>query len=425
MAKGSIWRRAGTALPRAPSNQTLPDNPPQLNRFTRRRLSSALVLLSLTACARPAVPTEVSATLVNNLVVLPVRINNSTPLSFILDTAASSSVIDRAAAQQLGLRFGHADAATTGGGQVEMAAISGAAASIGPLEFSQLPLVAIDLSSLEAGLGHKLDGILGYDIFNRYVVEIDYVASRVRFHESTESAAPGGEEVPLALDDQIPLVDVTVVSANGSRGVARVEFDTGQTGGLTLRRSFVDANQLLAPSQPSLAIRSGAIIAGGVTAQVTRLDSVKLGTAVVNNPMVNVTPGEKDAGVSTQTAGILGAEILKRFHVVVDYRRQRIRLRHNREFATPIEFDMSGMSLAATSLKSPSYRVRSIIEGSPAAEAGIAPNDVITHVNGAVSADTTLNEFRRMLRVPDAAYTLTVTRDGASRSVTLRTRRMI
>jgi C-terminal processing protease CtpA/Prc len=130
-------------------------------------------------------------------------------------------------------------------------------------------------------------------------------------------------------------------------------------------------------------------------------------------------------GVSTHTAGILGAEILKRFHVVVDYRRQRVRIRPNREFATPIEFDMSGTSLAATSLKSPSYRVRSIIEGSPAAEAGITPNDVITHVNGAASADTTLNEVRRMLRVPDATYTLTVTRDGASRTVTLRTRRMI
>src|SRR4029453_4254218 len=102
-----------------------------------------------------------------------------------------------------------------------------------------------------------------------------------------------------------------------------------------ITRPFVDANNLVLPSQRSLAIRTGAIIAGAVTAHVTRLASLQLGTAVVPNPPVKGTPGEKGAGVSAETAGVLGAEVLKRFHVVVDYARHRVTLRPNRDFSAP------------------------------------------------------------------------------------------
>ena len=246
----------------------------------------------------------------------------------------------------------------------------------------------------------------------------------MRFHASTRSVEAGGDEVPITLDDQIPYVDVTVASADGSRAVAKVEFDTGQSGALTITRPFVEARHLVSPSRPSLAIRSGAIIAGGVTAQVTRLASVQLGTAVVSNPVVNVTPGEKDAGVAAGTVGILGAEVLRRFHVVVDYSRHRVLLRPNREFGVPMEFDMSGMSLAATP-NTGSYRVRSIIDGSPASEAGVSVDDIVTHFNGVAVSEISLSDLRQRLRIPDSDYDFTVTRDGVSRPIMLRTRKLI
>lgn len=40
----------------------------------------------------------------------------------------------------------------------------------------RLDVIAVDLSGLASGLGHRIAGILGYDIFERYVVAIDYVA---------------------------------------------------------------------------------------------------------------------------------------------------------------------------------------------------------------------------------------------------------
>jgi hypothetical protein len=390
-----------------------------------RYASVAALAISLTGCARPPAPTEVDATIVNNLVLLPVRINNSAPLSFILDTAASTSVVNSAVARQIGLSFGNSDRATTGGGTVETNAISGASVSVGTLQLGSLPLVAIDLSRLQEGLGNRVDGILGYDLFQRFIVEIDYIDRRVRFHQPTQSIDGGGDEVPLTLDDQIPFVNVTLVSADGSRASAQVEFDTGQTGALTITRPFVEANHLVSSSQQSVAISTGAIIAGGVTAHVTRVASLQLGSAVVQRPVVNVTPGEKDAGVSAEIAGVLGAEVLRRFDVIVDYTRHRVLLRPNREFGVPMEFDMSGMSLAAVPLEAPSYRVRSIVDGSPAVAAGIEVGDIVTHINGVAASQVPLSELRQKLRVPDSAFVFTTTRGGVSRSVSVRTRRLI
>jgi hypothetical protein len=51
-------------------------------------------------------------------------------------------------------------------------------------------VVAIDLTGLHAGLGRHVDGILGYDIFCRYVVEIDYAATNYVCSRRTSSTIP-------------------------------------------------------------------------------------------------------------------------------------------------------------------------------------------------------------------------------------------
>jgi predicted aspartyl protease len=81
------------------------------------------------------------------------RINGSEPLSFIVDTGASASVVHHARAEQLRLPLRSKEEATTGGGTVEAIQIQDASLSIGEATLRNLPLVAIDLTALRAGLG--------------------------------------------------------------------------------------------------------------------------------------------------------------------------------------------------------------------------------------------------------------------------------
>jgi predicted aspartyl protease len=392
------------------------------------------VIAGPTACARSSLIGEIPAELITNLMVIRGSINGSEPLFLIVDTGAGSSVIDRARAEQLGLRFGKSEDATTGGGSIEAMQIDSVTLQIGGVEITGLPLIAIDLASLQAGLDPRIDGILGYDLFQRYVVEFDYAASVLRLRQPEGSQPHGSVTVPIQLREQIPFVIIGLTSLTGRRADALLEFDTGQTGALTLTQSFVEKAGLLEPSQPTLAITTGALLPGQVPARIARLGSVRLDTIDVNAPTANITPSETAAGVSQDADGILGAEILRRFTVAVDYSRLQVTLSPNHELNTPIEVDMTGMSLAA--LLAPQEgvaqrrstgqcRVRTVIAASPAAAAGIAAGDILIAIDGRSAGNMTLTEVRQIFRVPDVELRLTLARDGKERQVTIRTRRLI
>ena len=364
--------------------------------------------------------------IVNNLVFVSVRVGSSEPLSFILDTGASATVLNRTVAEGLKLKLRANEDARTGGGSVRTASATGITLSVGNVSLPDVTIVAIDLSGLEAGLGRPVDGILGYDIFRRYVVEIDYAATTLRLQDPTEFRYAGkGDILPIVIEDQVPFVQVQVLRPTRDEANAKVEFDTGQTGAMTLVKPYVDTNHFVAEQQPTLPIRTGAILSGGVTAEVVRIAGVRLGRFLVTKPVVTVTPDAEGAGVSGDTVGLLGGEILRRFTVTVDYSRSRIILEPNAQLDAPMEFDMSGMSLAAVSSDPSMYRVRTLIEQSPATEAGVAVDDLLMAIDGTPVRAMTLNDIRQRFKAPGKSFALTVKRGNNIIRLAITTRRLI
>ena len=150
-----------------------------------------------------------------------------------------------------------------------------------------------------------------------------------------------------------------------------------------------------------------------------------MGRFVVANPVVSVTPDAEGAGVSGETVGLLGGEVLRRFTVTVDYSRSRIILVPNAQLDTPMEFDMSGMSLAAVPSDPSMYRVRTLIEQSPATDAGVAVGDLLTAIDDTLVRTLTLNDIRQRFKVPGKRFALTVKRGDGIVRLGITTRRLI
>jgi predicted aspartyl protease len=363
-----------------------------------------LLVLALSAAAAfgglqnktiPPVPFD----LTNNLIFLQARINSSKSLPFILDTGASVSVINESWAKELG---------------------------IPGVELPDTTLAAIRLSGLEAGLGQPVGGILGYDIFERYIVEIDYASRLVRLYGVESYKYSGkGQALPITIEERTPFIRARILKPYGGSAEGKFEFDTGQTGALTLTGSFVTQNKLLAPSQRTLQITTGAILAGQVNARVSRVRGLQLGHFVIANPTTNITQGAQDTGLSTEKAGLIGGEILRRFKVIVDYKRERVILEASNRLASPFEFDMSGMSLAAPGPDFRTYRVRTLVEGSPAAEAGVKVGDIITAISSRPAAEMTLSQIRQMLREARTEYVLSIKRGDDLMQIKIKTRKLI
>jgi S1-C subfamily serine protease len=158
---------------------------------------------------------------------------------------------------------------------------------------------------------------------------------------------------------------------------------------------------------------------------VTRLRSIRLGDAALERVVTNVTPTANDAGVSGEIMGLVGGEVLRRFKIFVDYPRLQLFLEPNARFGEPFEFDMSGMSLAAQGANLNEYRVRSLISGSPATEAGVAAGDILTAIDGRATMRMTLWDVRQLFGQPDREFALEMKRGKQQRQIKLRTRRLI
>jgi hypothetical protein len=234
----------------------------------------------------------IAVDIVNNLVLVPVSVNGSQPASFVLDTGASSSTLDR-----------------PGNVRAISLDIGGVTLPIGDSN-------AKDLSGLEAALGRDVAGVLGAEIFKERVVEIDYANRVVRLHEPSgfhyTGAAP---PIGMVFRGDIPLVRPIFTTPDGDELDAKLELATGETGALTLIRPFVIGADLADAS----AVPSDAI----------RVKSIRVGDVSLNNVVANVSPTASAVGIGGETMGLLGGEVLRRFRVFVDYSRSQLFLEPN------------------------------------------------------------------------------------------------
>lgn len=371
------------------------------------------------------VPFEVS----NNLVVVQATVNGSKPLSFILDTGASGTVISEKAAKDFGLKLeGQAADVSAQGGSVEAAFIKNASISLSKdIKLPDLTLAAIGLSGLEAGTGRGIDGILGFEIFERYVVEIDYAARQIKFYEPRDYKFKGrGRAISITIEDNAPYVRAKIALAGMQAFEGKFLVNTGLTGTLAFNSPFVARYKLLELLPNAKAITFGSILAGKSSGRVGRVGSLQFGEFIVSNPVTTFSQDAEGDDSEAEFAGMIGGEVLRRFRLVVDYSRRQIVFEPNESFSDAYEFDMSGASLTAGGEKFKIFKVRSLIENSPATEAGLQIGDTITAINGKPTDRMTLEQIRRLFRQAGQTYKLSVKRnESAATEITLKTRRIV
>ena len=89
------------------------------------------------------------------------------------------------------------------------------------------------------------------------------------------------------------------------------------------------------------------------------------------------------------------------------------------------EFDMSGMLLIAEGKDFKTFRVKRVVENSPATAAGLREGDIIAAVDGNRAAALTLEQVRQMFKINGITYLLDVEHEGQRIQVKIKLRRLI
>jgi C-terminal processing protease CtpA/Prc len=116
---------------------------------------------------------------------------------------------------------------------------------------------------------------------------------------------------------------------------------------------------------------------------------------------------------------LLGAEVLRRFDIVIDYPASTVYLRPNANFHSAWIEDVTGIRLLATAPDFRQKKVGDVFQHSAADAAGVRPGDEITSINGIRAADLTVEQIMRLFRTA-AVVRMTLVRDGKTVEAAMR-----
>ncbi|MBS1682281.1 MAG: aspartyl protease family protein [Bacteroidetes bacterium] len=337
----------------------------------------------------------------NNLIVVPVVINNQLPLKFIVDTGVRTTILtEKFYSDVLQLAYtkkftiagagknNFVNAYVTNNVTIDMPGIHGRGHAMLVLE--------TDYLELRNSLGTEVHGILGYELFSRFVVKVDYITKMLTLISPKEfKPSRRYTRLPITVEDTKPYYVAELKINDTSSVSAKLMVDTGASHGL-----FLDSksnNKIVVPPK-NISGAVGRGLGGVIMGKIARIKKLKIGKYTIPEMIASFPdPGNYmdslRAGSKVYRNGSLGGEVLSRFQVIFDFPHEKIYLKSNPSFKKKSYFNMSGLTVRAEGQKLRDFEITEVRENSAAYLVGIQPGDKIISINNLPTADMNLSEI--------------------------------
>jgi hypothetical protein len=339
---------------------------------------------------------------VNNLIVIPITINNQITVKFILDTGANNAILtERIFGDIIGLTYDRTISIAGPGVFETINAYVANGLRLGlpkGIRGRQMSMLVLDEDYIELkkNLGEDVYGIIGYDVFSRFVVEINFSALEVTFH-NPESFKPRRrlKSVDLEINGTKPFINA-VIEQNNHKDTLKLMIDTGASHAL-----LVDLNMSNTLVEPDTTLKTtlGFGLGGEILGEIGRFDRIDLGPYSLQNILVSLPSEGAYSKVIKRGSrdGTIGGHLLLHFNPIIDYRNNKLYLSKSNNFTKPFRYDMSGLRVSY--FENPQrYQVTGIMENSPADVAGIEIGDVLLSVNTYNVENSRLTDIYNLLR---------------------------
>jgi hypothetical protein len=331
---------------------------------------------------------------------------NGRPARIMLDSGVGTFTLTRAYAESLGLSpTGYIYGAGVGGGA------EGQRAGSVRIGFENLTVVTkgaaiFDLTAAEAAPGPPFDALIGRDLFEALLVDIDFAAQRIAFRRSDGARSlPGGVEVRLTRSDfgmrSMP------VSISGGPPVSAL-IDLGADRPFHLSPRYAGCSRLLEGRRVTTTASGGI---GGI--EIGRL--VTLGGITAAGMTFSDVPTEIPVNWNYRADAIIGFPVFRRLRVLMDFAFDRVCLRREQR-ALPFRKDRCGIGARRGDGR---LEIVHIAAGSPAERAGLKAGEVIVALNGqALTPDYFARHPRDGAGPAGTHFTFTLN-DGSTRELVL------
>jgi hypothetical protein len=390
--------------------------------------------------------------IINNLIIIPVEVNG-VKLNFLLDTGVEKTTL-----------FSIEEADSLKFAKVEKIMITGLGTgnSISALRSKENIVkindyvdkkheifIVLDKDiNFSSQLGITIHGIIGYDFFINYLIEINYSRKKVFVYKNkkqfNKSKYKRYNEIPISIEFNKPFINAEV-TLNNNLLTAKLLIDTGGSDGLWL---FENGKNIKSPPK-YFDDFLGKGFSGSIYGKRSRVEKIKIGDNSIQLPTVSFPDSlsMKNVSLTSGRNGSIGSEILRRFNMFFDYSQSKMYLKKNHDFTDPFEYNMSGIEIEHNGLElvkevaplytrfaetgvsystkddpsevkyqfvlKPVYEIVSVRKNSPAEAAGLMKSDIIKKINGIHAYKFKLQQIVRLMQSEDGRQiSLEIDRNG-------------
>ena len=358
----------------------------------------------------------------SNLIVIPIIINDKGPFNFILDTGSESGMIfDRWVMGENNLVDARTVPIYAGNGEkvTDLLVADDIELQFKGVEANNQSMLVFQENDLDIknALGVEASGVLGSEIFNRFIVEVNYEKESIRLYEPEHFKVPKGfTKIDIEVRDLRPFLQLEVKQKGQPKTTVNLLIDTGASSAL-----FLDAENNDDVVVPDRFIEHtvGSGLTGNIIGKVGRIKRIKIDRFTFKKV---VTSFPEDWQIQKEVKGregnlirygTIGSDILSRFTVIYDYFNEVIYLKANNTYRDDFKFNTIGLRIMARGEDLDEFIVNEIIPNSPAEKLGFEFGDEIIAINGKPVFFYKYSDINTILRAkPRTRTTLIIRRNG-------------
>jgi hypothetical protein len=250
------------------------------------------------------------------------------------------------------------------------------AVDVGGVRITSSQAIGADLSQVEQAAGQAIDVLVGRDLFDFLMVDIDFPGRRMAFHDARSFGAPsGGVAVPArTLSNGLRYLPISIASLPP----VKATFDLGARAALLMSSTYAGRHGLMNGKPVSTLVTVG--VAGPSASRIFTCERVNFAGLDLHRVPVTVPAAWRNDERKIDSPVFVGLGLLSRFRIITDYPSDRVWFLPTAQAQPqPFRKDRSGIQLM---LEHGVLRVMHVSEGSPAAKAGWRVDERIIAVNG-------------------------------------------
>lgn len=257
----------------------------------------------------------------SNNIAIEATLNGHHSVRLMFHTGVGAVSLTRVAVERMSdLQFDGSENVQAWGGDQSIRFGEGNTIEIGEARWDDVAVFESELS------GHGTDGKFGPNLFGNRVIEIDYDRSMLLTYDELPSVE-NFEKIELTTQGGLLFLDAGI-EVGGKSYPSRFMVHSGFGGSLLLDEPFVEKNELGAQLETSSETEFRDSFGNIVKSRKVRIPALNVAGTTLSDVPAGLFPGQ----VGGQTMSVLGGELLKRFHIIIDRAGGAIYMKPSQQF---------------------------------------------------------------------------------------------